>query len=58
MLNNLDFNLIQVIGLTNDDPVSTEYRWLSKLLKGLTGPSDSPTRLQMAMAVVKDQIPM
>jgi len=25
MLKGMDFNLIQVIGLTNDDPVSEEY---------------------------------
>ena len=35
MLNNLDFNLIQVIGLTNDDPVSTEYRWLKQIIERL-----------------------
>jgi len=31
----LDFNLIQVIGLTNDDPVSTEYRWLKQIIERL-----------------------
>jgi len=25
-LNNMDFDVIQVIGLTNSDPISTEYR--------------------------------
>jgi len=30
-----DFNLIQVIGLTNDDPVSTEYRWLKQIIEHL-----------------------
>lgn len=34
-LNNMDFNLIQVIGLTNDDPVSTEYRWLKQIIERL-----------------------
>lgn len=32
---NMDFNLIQVIGLTNDDPVSTEYRWLKQVIERL-----------------------
>lgn len=32
---NMDFNLIQVIGLTNDDPVSTEYRWLKQIIERL-----------------------
>ena len=27
-LHNMDFDVTQVIGLTNEDPVSTEYRWL------------------------------
>ena len=31
----MDFNLIQVIGLTNDDPVSTEYRWLKQIIERL-----------------------
>jgi transposase-like protein/ssDNA-binding Zn-finger/Zn-ribbon topoisomerase 1 len=35
MLNGMDFNLIQVIGLTNDDPVSTEYRWLKQIIERL-----------------------
>jgi transposase-like protein/rubredoxin len=35
MLQNMDFNLIQVIGLTNDDPVSTEYRWLKQIIERL-----------------------
>jgi transposase-like protein/ssDNA-binding Zn-finger/Zn-ribbon topoisomerase 1 len=35
ILNGLDFNLIQVIGLTNDDPVSTEYRWLKQIIERL-----------------------
>jgi len=35
MLQGLDFNLIQVIGLTNDDPVSTEYRWLKQIIERL-----------------------
>ncbi|EGD48929.1 hypothetical protein Cpap_3356 [Ruminiclostridium papyrosolvens DSM 2782] len=29
----MDFNLIQVIGLTNADPVSTEYRWLKQIIE-------------------------
>lgn len=35
MLQDMDFNLIQVIGLTNDDPVSTEYRWLKQIIERL-----------------------
>lgn len=35
MLKDLDFNLVQVIGLTNDDPVSTEYRWLKQIIERL-----------------------
>ena len=35
MLQGMDFNLIQVIGLTNDDPVSTEYRWLKQIIERL-----------------------
>lgn len=35
MLKGLDFNLIRVIGLTNDDPVSTEYRWLKQIIERL-----------------------
>ena len=35
LLNGFDFNLIQVIGLTNDDPVSTEYRWLKQIIERL-----------------------
>ena len=27
-LYNMNFDVTQVIGLTNEDPVSTEYRWL------------------------------
>lgn len=34
-LQNMDFNLIQVIGLTNDDPVSEEYRWLKQIIERL-----------------------
>lgn len=35
MLNDMDFDLTQVIGLTNDDPVSTEYRWLKQIIERL-----------------------
>lgn len=35
MLQDMDFNLIQIIGLTNDDPVSTEYRWLKQIIERL-----------------------
>lgn len=35
MLQGMDFNLIQVIGLTNDDPVSTKYRWLKQIIERL-----------------------
>jgi len=34
-LQGMDFNLIQVIGLTNDDPVSKEYRWLKQIIERL-----------------------
>lgn len=34
-LNNIDFTLTQVIGLTNDDPVSTEFRWLKQIIERL-----------------------
>jgi transposase-like protein len=34
-LNKKAFELIQVIGLTNDDPVSTEYRWLKQIIERL-----------------------
>lgn len=34
-LKSMDFNLTQVIGLTNDDPVSTEYRWLKQIIERL-----------------------
>lgn len=34
-LNGYDFNVIQVIGLTNDDPVSTEYRWIKETIERL-----------------------
>lgn len=34
-LQNKSFNLIQVIGLTNEDPVSTEYRWLKQIIERL-----------------------
>ena len=35
MLQGMDFNLIQVIGLSNDDPVSEEYRWLKQIIERL-----------------------
>ena len=35
MLKGFDFNVIQVIGLTNDDPVSTEYRWVKQIIERL-----------------------
>lgn len=34
-LNGFDFDVTQVIGLTNDDPVSTEYRWLKQIIERL-----------------------
>lgn len=30
-----DFSVTQVIGLTNEDPVSTEYRWLKQIIERL-----------------------
>jgi transposase-like protein len=35
MLKGFDFNVIQVIGLSNDDPVSTEYRWVKQIIERL-----------------------
>nr|WP_227764591.1 DDE-type integrase/transposase/recombinase [Zhaonella formicivorans] len=35
MLKDMDFNLTQVFGLTNDDPVSEEYRWLKQIIERL-----------------------
>ncbi|MGI6776692.1 MAG: DDE-type integrase/transposase/recombinase [Acetivibrionales bacterium] len=35
LLNNMEFDLTQVIGLTNEDPVSTEYRWLKQIIERL-----------------------
>lgn len=35
MLKGYDFNVIQVIGLSNDDPVSTEYRWIKQIIERL-----------------------
>ena len=32
---NKAFDLTQVIGLTNDDPVSTEYRWIKQIVERL-----------------------
>lgn len=32
-MQNMDFNVTQVIGLTNKDPVSTEYRWLKQVIE-------------------------
>ena len=32
---NKDFDLTQVIGLTNDDPVSAEYRWVKQIVERL-----------------------
>ena len=34
-LEDMDFDVTQVIGLTNDDPVSTEYRWLKQVIERL-----------------------
>ena len=31
----MDFDVTQVIGLTNDDPVSTEFRWLKQIIERL-----------------------
>ena len=30
-----DFSVTQVIGLTNEDPISTEYRWLKQIIERL-----------------------
>jgi transposase-like protein len=34
-LHNMDFNVTQVFGLTNDDPVSAEFRWLKQIIERL-----------------------
>lgn len=34
-LKGLHFDVTQVIGLTNDDPVSSEYRWLKQIIERL-----------------------
>lgn len=34
-LHNMNFDVTQVIGLTNEDPVSTEYRWLKQNIERL-----------------------
>ena len=34
-LNDMDFDVTQVIGLTNEDPVSKEYRWLKQIIERL-----------------------
>ncbi|MEN6325483.1 MAG: DDE-type integrase/transposase/recombinase [Syntrophomonas sp.] len=34
-LNDMDFDLTQVVGLTNEDPVSSEYRWLKQIIERL-----------------------
>jgi hypothetical protein len=34
-LKGFDFDVIQVIGLTNVDPISTEYRWLKQIIERL-----------------------
>ena len=34
-LNDMDFDVTQVIGLTNDDPISKEYRWLKQVIERL-----------------------
>ena len=34
-LHNMEFNVTQVIGLTNEDSVSTEYRWLKQIIERL-----------------------
>lgn len=34
-LHGKDFDVTQVIGLTNDDPVSKEYRWLKQIIERL-----------------------
>jgi len=32
-LNNMDFSVTPVIGLTNDDPVSSKFRWLKQIIE-------------------------
>lgn len=34
-LNNMDFDVTQVIGLTNEDPVSTRFRWVKQIVERL-----------------------
>jgi len=56
MFKGFDFKLIQVIGLTNDDPVSTEYRWLKQIIERLNRRLNFLITLQMVMAARKAQI--
>jgi len=58
MLQNMDFNLIQVIGLTNDDPISSEYRWLKQIIEASTEHSSSLIKLLTTTAAKKAQIPI
>ena len=39
------FDLIQVIGLTNDDAVSTEYRWFKQFVERLNRTSEASYRV-------------
>ncbi|WP_243169636.1 hypothetical protein [Clostridium algidicarnis] len=34
-LNGFDFDVTPVIGLTNNDPISTEYRWIKQIIERL-----------------------
>ena len=34
-MHDMHFDVTQVIGLTNDDPISTEYRWLKQVIERL-----------------------
>lgn len=46
-----DFDVTQVIGLTNDDAVSTEFRWIKEVVERLTVPSNPLIVLLVAMGV-------
>ena len=42
---NKDFNLYQVIGLSNDDPISEEFRWVKQVVERLNRTFKSSYRI-------------
>jgi len=57
-MQNMDFNLIQVIGLTNDDPISNEYRWLKQIVKLLNRTFKFSYQVTNGYGSEKAQIPL